>query len=270
MRLARLLILTVATLGAAGCINSASVIKVKPDGSGTLEHTMLVNLAAVRGLMAGPAAAGAAQAKEAGTMMNEADFKRSAERMGVRPVSLTPTKSDNFEGSKAIYAFDDISKIRIDQDPQMSGSTTGRFSAAPAGSNPIRFGFVQQNGRSVLTIRVDEKAAAAATEKAQEAPDLGSIDPNMMKMIKSVFDGFRIQIDVEVDGQIIKTNADYVNGSRVTLLEVDMSSVLADEARLKALQPKIRPGASISELRPFLKDINGVKVNHPSLTIEFR
>jgi hypothetical protein len=85
-----------------------------------------------------------------------------------------------------------------------------------------------------------------------------------------MFDGFRILIDVEVDGKIVKTNADYVSGSRITLLEVDMAGVFADEAKLKALQSKVQPGSSISELRPYLKDIKGVKVNHPALTIEFR
>jgi hypothetical protein len=92
----------------------------------------------------------------------------------------------------------------------------------------------------------------------------------MMQMIKTVFDGFRIVIDLEVDGQIIKTNADYVDGSRITLLDVEMASVLAEPDKLSALQGKIKPGATLSELRPYLKDIKGVRVNHPTVTIEYR
>ena len=49
-----------------------------------------------------------------------------------------------------------------------------------------------------------------------------------------------------------------------------MAGVFADEAKLKALQSKVQPGSSISELRPYLKDIKGVKINHSALTIEFR
>ena len=252
---------------ASGCINSASLIKVKPDGSGTIEQTMLVNMAALKGLMAG---IGGGQIKESGGILNEAEFKRAGERMGVRPVSLTPMTEGGFEGAKAIYAFDDITKVRVDQDPQMGGRTGGPNTSAPTSSSPITFGLARQGDTSVLTITVDEKAADSATARAQDAPSLESIDPAMMQMIKTMFDGFRILIDVEVDGTIVKTNADYVAGSRITLLEVDMAGVFADEAKLKALQSKVQPGSSISELRPYLKDIKGVKVNHPAVTIEFR
>lgn len=259
-------IVVIAVLG-SGCINSTSLVKVKPDGSGTIEQTLLVNLSAIKGLMGGM---GAVQTKESGAVLNEAQFKRTAERMGVRPVSLTPMKEGGFEGAKAIYAFDDISKVRVDQDPQLSGATDGKFSSAPTSNNPIRFAMAKQGGTSVLTITVDEKAASTATEKASQAPSMENIDPAMMQMVKTMFQGFKVLIDVEVEGKIIKTNADYVNGSRITLLEMDMAGILEDEAKLKALQSKIGPGATISELRPHLKDIKGVKINHPSLTIEYR
>lgn len=251
-------------IAASGCINSAALIKVKPDGSGTIEQTMLVNMAALKSLMPGM---GGGQVKESGGVLNEAEFKRAGERMGVRPVSLTPLKEGGFEGARALYAFDDISKVRVDQDPQLGG-TAAKAGSSP--SNPIRFGLTREGGTSRLTITVDEKAADQATTRAQEAPSLETIDPALMQMIKTMFDGFRLLIDVEVDGTIVKTNADYVNGSRITLLEVDMAGVFADEAKLKALQSKVRPGVSISELRPYLKDIKGVKINHTAVTIEFR
>jgi hypothetical protein len=257
----RVVVLIGLGLAASGCINSASLITIKPNGSGTLEQTMLVNMAALKGLMAGMGG----QTKQSGGVLNEAEFKRAAERMGVRPVSLTPLTEGGFEGAKAIYAFDDITTVRVDQDPQPAGA-----SAAVSSRSPIKFGLARQGATSVLTITVDEKAADSATARAQDAPSLDTIDPAMMQMIKTMFDGFRILIDVEVDGTIVKTNADYVTGSRITLLEVDMAGVLADEAKLKTLQSKVRPGASISELRPYLKDIKGVKVNHPSITIEYR
>ena len=248
-------------VGLSGCINSAALVTVKPDGSGTIEQTILVNLAAVKGLMAGM---GAGQTKEPGGVLSEEGFKRAAERMGVRPVSLTPMKQGGFEGAKAVFAFDDISKVRVDQGPQIGPA------AASSADSPIRFGLKRQGGSSILTINVDEKAAASATEKVQEAPSLDTVDPQMMQMIKTMFEGLRIAIDLQVEGKIIKTNADYVNGSRITLLELDAAGIFQDEAKLKGLQSKIRPGASLSELRPFLKEIKGVKVNHPSLTIEYR
>lgn len=259
----------IATLAASlsGCINSATLVRVKPDGSGTIEQTMLMNLAALKGLMAGMG--GSSQMKETPGVFNEAEFKRMADRMGVRPVSLTPLKEGGFEGAKAIFAFDDITKVRVDQDPQMSGAAGAKSSA----NNPIRFTMAKQGATSVLTITVDEKAMSAASAKAgasASAPGADAIDPAMMQMIKTMFQGFKVAIDLEVEGKIVKTNADYVNGSRVTLLELDMAGLFEDEAKLRALQSKIGPGASISDIKPYLKDVKGVKMNHPTLTIEFR
>jgi hypothetical protein len=265
MRVLRCVIVGVVAALGAGCINSASVIRVKPDGSGTIEQTLLVNAASLKALMGG---LGGAQMKQSSNILDEAEFKRTAERMGVRPVSLTPMKEGGFEGAKAVYAFDDISKVRVDQDPQVSGAAAR--AGAAASRNPIRFGMTKQGGNSVLTITVDENAAAAATAKASEAPRLENVDPAMMQMIKSMFQGFKVGIDLEVEGKIVKTNADYVNGSRITLLELDVAGIFEDEAKLRTLQSKVGPGVTISELRPYLKDIKGVKINHPSLTIEYR
>jgi hypothetical protein len=49
-----------------------------------------------------------------------------------------------------------------------------------------------------------------------------------------------------------------------------MSALLADEAKLRALQGKITPGASFSEVKPYLKDIKGIKIDGPSIKVEFR
>ena len=72
-------------------------------------------------------------------------------------------------------------------------------------------------------------------------PDMA--DPMMMNMIKSMFQGFKLDIALEVVGTIVKTNAEYVTGSRLTLLEMDMDALLADEAKFKALQGKLGPDA---------------------------
>ncbi len=99
-------------------------------------------------------------------------------------------------------------------------------------------------------------------------PDL--TNPMIMGMIKSMFQGFKINLDLEVVGSIVKTNAEYVDGSRITMLEMDMASLLADEAKLKALQGKISPDASFSDIKPYLKDIKGIKIDGPSISVEFK
>ena len=44
---------------------------------------------------------------------------------------------------------------------------------------------------------------------------------------------------------------------------MDIAALLADEAKFKALQGKLGPDASLSEVKPYLKDIKGIKIDGP-------
>jgi hypothetical protein len=269
MHLTRLPALIVLSCCLTGCINSNTLIKIKPDGSGTIEQTMLMNVAAVKGMMGGLDAKG--QMKET-TPFNEAEVKRQIERFGkgVRFLSSTPVKEGGFEGSKVIYAFDDINLVSVDQDPNIAGSSSGKLSAGAAKpSNPVKFNLTRQGGTSILTVNFEE-AAAKEVPPAKPSAEPGKMDPAMLPMLKMMFQGFKVAIDLEVDGKIVKTNADYVNGSRITLMELDLAGLFEDEAKLRDLQSMIGPGASIASVRPLLKDVKGVKINHPVVTVEFR
>lgn len=265
MRFYRLAVVSALTTLLTGCINAGTLVRVKPDGSGTIEQTILVNLQALKGLMAMQGG------KEGGgPIFNEEEFKRTAERMGVEPVSLTPIKEGGFEGAKALFAFDDITKIRVEQDPPARSST-----AVPGKSSrsaPIHFTFDRKGPVSVLTLSVDDKVAADVSAKvAEKTQSAGKpMDPAVLGMVKAMFQGLRVAMDLEVEGKILKTNADYVDGSRITLLALDADSLFAEESKLMALQSKLGPGMSIAELRPYLKDIKGVKINNPSISVTFR
>lgn len=269
MRSMRFAVVVLAAVSLTACLDSTTIVKVKPDGSGTVEQTTLVNLAALKGMMPNtdkPASA---------PVINRADLERTAERMGkgVRLVSAEPVKSDNgFEGTKAIFAFDDINQIQVSQDPNMGGSSSGRLSSEPTAEDPVKFKLTRTGATSTLTINyIDRPPNAKPTPNPAGAGDMPDLaNPMIMNMIKTMFQGFKINIGLEVVGSIVKTNAEYVTGPRITLLEMDVAALLADEAKFKALQGKLGPDASLSEVKPYLKDIKGIKIDGPSITVEFR
>ncbi|MBY0493727.1 MAG: hypothetical protein K2Y23_05895 [Cyanobacteria bacterium] len=272
MRVFRLLAVLIATTGLTACLNATTLVKVKPDGSGTVEQTTLVNMAALKGMMGANS-----NGQMNGPMMNKADLERMATRMGegVRLVSTEPVKGENgFEGVKAIFAFDDINKIQVSQGPSMGGGTgSAPRSSEPTQDDPVRFKLTRSGATSTLSINFVDRPAvgkpdATPAPQPNEMPDLSN--PMIMNMIKAMFQGFKINIGLEVVGRIVKTNAEYVTGPRLTLLELDVASLLADEAKFKALQGKIGPDASLSEVKPYLKDIKGIKIDGPSITVEFR
>ncbi len=120
----------------------------------------------------------------------------------------------------------------------------------------------------MLTINFTDKPGGGGDKPAQAGDMPDFTNPMMMGMIKSMFKGFKINIGLEVLGSIVKTNAEYVDGPRITLLEMDMESLLADEAKLKALQGKLGPDVSLSEVKPYLKDIKGIKIDGPSIRVD--
>jgi len=271
MRLLRLLVVLIATTGLTACLNSTTLVKVKPDGSGTVEQTTLMNTAALKGMMGGQSSQGPVK----GPMMDKAELERMAASMGegVRLVSTEPIKGEpGFEGAKAIFAFDDINKIQVSQGPNMGTGGSRARTSEPSSDDPVKFKLTRSGGTSTLSIDFVDRPAGTSTEKpvpgAGDMPDL--TNPMLMNMVKTMFQGFKINISLEVVGSIVKTNAEYVSGPRITLLELDMPSILADEAKLKELQSKIGPSPSLSELKPYLKDIKGIKIDGPSISVQFK
>jgi hypothetical protein len=271
MHAVRILALLLAATSLTACLNSTTVVKLKPDGSGTVEQTTLVNTAALKGMM--PGAAG----KQAeGPVINREELERTAARMGkgVRLVSAEKATGDpGFEGTRAIFAFDDINQIQISQDPNMSGGTnSGRLSTEPTADDPVKFKFTRGATSSTLTIDYIDKPPSGSMQPNPagkgDMPDL--TNPMIMNMLKTMFQGFKINIGLEVLGSIVKTNAEYVSGPRITLLEMDVAELFSDEAKLRALQGKIGPDASLSSVKPYLKDIKGIKIDGPSISVEFR
>ena len=91
-------------------------------------------------------------------------------------------------------------------------------------------------------------------DKAQMAQAMG-----MMKMMMR---GLFVDVALTVNGRIIKSNAPYVEGSRVTLLQLDFDKLLADDTALLKLQ-------SAKDLKS-LASVPGLKVvTEPKVTIEF-
>ncbi|MEZ5293835.1 MAG: hypothetical protein R2745_22315 [Vicinamibacterales bacterium] len=266
--LAKAAVIALTAAACTGCIRSATLIKVKADGSGTVEQTVLMNTALMKGMFNGLGG----QPSTTPGAMSDADMQRAASRLGegVTFVSNTPMKTDDgFEGSTAVFAFTDVTKLRVDQDPSLNGSSTGGISTPPKDGAPVTFAFDKGDGASTLTVTLHDKPQGDAPAAAPTGgPDMDN--PQMLEMMKSMFKGFKVGIDIEVAGKILKTNADHVSGSRVTLLEMDMETLLQDEAKLKQVQKMLGPTASVSELKPYLKDVKGLKVNDPVVSIQFR
>jgi hypothetical protein len=268
----RLGVITLVALCTSGCLTAITSIKVRPDGSGTIEQTLSMTAAAAAQVATlAKGFGGEAAAKDAAEpdFFTEAEMKAAATKFGsgVTFVSSTPIKTADRVGRVATYQFTDVTKLSIDQKPQ-----TGELGGAPASESAehMLFRFTKQpSGTSLLTVvfpeaQLEEARKEAADKQGSATP---KIDPSQMAMIKKLFDGLRVEIAVDALGTIVKTNSPYVQGSRVTLLEMNFSELLTNDALLsRVAQPK-----SIEDAKRLLKDVKGFKVNlDREVTIEFK
>ena len=97
---------------------------------------------------------------------------------------------------------------------------------------------------------------------------LGSSGPasGQLTMIKNLLAGAHLLLAVEPSGTVVRSSSPYVDGPRVTLLEVDLDQVLKDET----LIPRLQAAKTPEELKAAVKDAVGLKINFDrETTIEF-
>jgi hypothetical protein len=134
----------------------------------------------------------------------------------------------------------------------------------------MRFGLANVAGRSVVSVTFPERAAGPATTEAPRTPTPPTeIPPEALAMVKSMFEGARMAVDVEVDGRIVATNAPATSGARATLFAIDFAELLSDPSKLAALQT-LKPGVDFDVVRKTLAGVKGVTLPaHQVVSIEF-
>jgi hypothetical protein len=192
---------------------------------------------------------------------------------GVRYVSSEKLAQGGMQGARAVYAFDRVDTLTMGSAGASGGNA--RQGAPPTGATTPQMQFaLSKSGDSLSRLSIsfpDPKGAAGAQAApapgpAGAAPD---IPPEALAMMRSMFEGARVGVDVEVDGRIVKTNAPASNGARATLIEVDFGELLSDPSRFQALQG-LRPGADFDSVRKALEGAKGVKIPAASpVTIDF-
>lgn len=279
LRLTSLAALAAAAFLSSACFSSETVIKLHPDGSGTIEQTNLVNTAAI-GMAAGMAKSMAgdkgqgAKLPTGEELFSEDQMKKQAAQFGegVRFVSSEKVSQNGMQGARAVYAFDKVDTLAVGKGRGGASVESGPASGGPS-SPPMQFALSKSGPTlSRLTISFpDQQRDAAAPSESTPGPGkgLGDIPPEALAMVRSMFDGARLAVAVEVDGRIVKTNAPATSGARATLVEVDFGQLLADPAKFQALQ-SLRPGADFETVRKALADAKGVKIPVTSpVTIDF-
>ncbi|MGO9138032.1 MAG: hypothetical protein ACLP9S_10485 [Syntrophales bacterium] len=287
------------TVVLSGCIQDTIVIHVKPDGSGTIDETSLLSnsmfdmMESIAGSMTGPSKEGGIQdnkdatkggsAKEAkqtrediiAKMANGAEKRAQTFGAKVKLVSAKPVATDTASGYKAVYAFQDINEVRVNQNPgaRMDGEKT-QSSVSP-GDEYIVFKLIKgPSSKLVVTLPAQketagDKSSAQDSGKAEQSRLNEETSAQAPEMMKNLFQDLKIKISLQFEGTIINTNATYRDGSTVTLIEMDIGKIIGNGDLFKRMLTMNLQ--SVGETKASFKNVEGLRfeTNNP-LIVEFR
>jgi hypothetical protein len=260
MRFVRFAAILLFAVNAAGCFQMTTVVTVNGDGSGTIDHTLLVTKAALAQLRNFSALGGGRAQSLDLTSEDQARAMADTLGPGVAYLSSEPVDTPLGEGRHAVYAFRDISQVRISQQPSADGLPV-RMNAR---SGDITCSLTHEpNGHAVLHINLpDVSVPANFASGANGNPGLAQ----QLALIRSLLAGARVSIGVEPDGQIVKSSSPFVEGGRVTLLDANLDQILSNETLLTRLQESKTP----EDVKAALVDVPGLKLTlDREVTIEF-
>jgi len=266
-------------LNLAGCFQVSTLVKVRPDGSGTLEETVLMRKELLGQMKAMGEQMGDKDTKEKDKetpgMLSEEALRKKANELGegVTYVSSKKVTTEKFEGYKAVYSFKDINKLKFNQNP--SGSIPGSQSPAQeedGKKESVVFKLTKGDmSRLIITMPENEPADKPGESKGKIKKDMPD-DPNseaLMAQMKELFEGMKMGLEVEVMGAIVQTNATHRDGSKVILMDIDLGKLFEQKENLKKFSAQ-KPD-TIEDAKKLMKDIPGIKVElNKEVTIEFR
>ena len=286
-KLLKLLPMCIALFTLTSCIQVDTAVKVKQDGSGVIEETFLMKkdfLQQMKKMVEGMAKSmnqtpdekdGAAKTQqgvvsenkaEGFDLFDEAKLRLRAKDMGEGVTYLKGSKvvTDDYEGYRAVYAFTDINKVKINQNEgeKIPSGPTQSGPAAERAKEYITFSFTKGRPAELL-IKIPEKKTNKTPENAsgdvKSSPKNTEEQKAMAEQMKKIFQGMKIALSVTVDGKILETNAAYRDGSKITLMEVDFGKLMEMPEQLEKFSQS-KPKTA-EEFKALLQDMPGIKVD---------
>ena len=219
----RVLALVPAVVFLSGCLQDLKVVRLKPDGSGTIVHTRrlrewVIDMIRKNGLS---------------DDFTEEKMRENAAKLGaVEFVSAEKANIDGWVGMTSTYSFKDVSKVKLDDDGSLSIALEKR-----------------PNGNMLLTAHSPFKPSKPGVGKEEsKLPD---------DLMRALFSGMKVSTSVEVDGTVVACSSPHVAGSVLTICELELDQLFAEQERLKKMAA--REPATLEEAK---ETIEALRVLH--------
>lgn len=245
-----------------GCLQVDTTINLKKDGSGTINEKVLMSKTFVN-MMKEFATAfqdSSTTAEEEFSFFKDDEIIADAKEYGqdVKYVSHEFISNDQWEGYEVVYSFDDISKIRIQPDPDSKMGMTEGETEVEESDEYYFFKFKKGDvseliiDRPPIDFNNDSTSQEGSDEDAESNED--EFGDEAMKMME----GMKINIAINVDGNISSSNATYIDGSTVTLFHMNLGEMMKNKEAFKEF--KDNEPESIEDMKQLMEKFPGMKI----------
>jgi len=239
-----------------GCIDVTTKVILKPDGSGRIEETILMSNSMVEMLAS---FSDETDSENGFNLYDEEEVKKEAAEFGegVKFIKGEEIEIAGKKGYRAYYSFENIAKLKMSSNPSDKMPDDGAEGEISEEEDLIKFSF-KEGSTSRLEIYMPLDPEEMQTELDNEPLDTDSteIDP-MLEQFKDILAEMRISIQLEIEGNILESNATHIDGNKITMLEISFKELFDNPEQFKKLA-KAQPD-TYEETKELLKDLPGFK-----------
>ena len=266
----RLFVIIIIAFFFSGCLEVQTTVNVNKDGSGTINEKVLFSKDMVA-LLSGFSKSDSSDTTKSSkfSLMNVEELKSHAPEMGegVKFVSSKEIKEDGKEGYTAVYSFTDLSKLKINENPDNKTGMSGNDQGKKDKKDYMTFQFKPGSPAEIL-VNMSREDMKKESRNKKNSKDTSNVNNVFAKQFLTMMEDFRVTVRIHVNGDIESTNASYVNGSNVILFDVSFKELVKDKDKLDKFSRM--EGHDVNELKELLKSVPGIKMelNNP-VTIKF-
>ncbi len=246
MKKGKLLLIMATLFILSSCYQFSSVITVNPDGSGSIDQTILFRKDFFGNM----------------DVYDEEELKIGAYEYGsgVEYLSSQRIEIENMTGYSVKYSFEDITRIEVDR-----GMTSALISD-PTGmldidSERLQFRFVKREDESQLTILFPEMMDDDIETEEMDSPflfDDNAETEEISEVVKELYSGMKLSSQIRINGRILQTDASFREDKVITLVEVDFDKILENDDALKYMM-QLTPEA-IDAFQDRAEVMSGIKM----------
>lgn len=264
----------------SGCGVFRTLLKVNPDGSGTIVQTTRLNAMATQ-FMSSMATTGDSMRQDADdtpTLFTKKKIRARAAQFGdgVHFVRMKHLDERGGKGYRAVYTFDDVRTVRLLPGERMDiGDDAPDASADDAETKtPITFDF-SVGASATLTMHLGGLAAPDASVNMSKgdpnAPDTFNT-ARQKRMARMMLRDAEMRIAVEPQGTLVGTDATHRTAAgRITLMALNFNELMADPQAFDRFLTAKNQGRTDADTEQMIRALPGIRVEtKEAVTMRFK